>query len=221
MVRGAGAPEVERRRRGGRRATERRPRPPTSLTEEHAVELIMFVVLAVVLIGAAIMVVAQKNPVYSALFLILAFLGLAGQYVLLHAQLIAVLQVIVYAGAIMVLFLFVVMLLNVREGETPETKLRWQKLFGVVLAVIFLVLIGLTVAGNVRIGKQGVIGPEKLAELGNAQVFGKLLFTDFLFLFEATSVLLLVAMIGAIVLARRQPLDARAPAQTTPASPLE
>ena len=173
-------------------------------------ELIMFGILAIVLIGASIMVVAQKNPVYSALFLILAFLGLAGQYVLLHAQVVAVLQVLVYAGAIMVLFLFVVMLLNVREREAPESKLRWQKLVGLLFTLVLFMLVAVTLSGEVKIGKQGEFTPEKLAELGNAEVFGKLLFTDFLFLFEATSIVLLVAMIGAMVLARRQPADSDA-----------
>lgn len=171
----------------------------------------MFVILAVILVGASLMVVAQRNPVYSALFLILAFLGLAGQFVLLQAQIIAVLQVLVYAGAIMVLFLFVVMLLNVRDRQAPEAKLRWQKLFGLILTIILFGLVAVTVAGEVRLGPQGEFTPQRLAELGNAQVFGKLLFTDFLFLFEATSVLLLVAMIGAMVLARRRPLGASSP----------
>ncbi|MBI5167711.1 MAG: NADH-quinone oxidoreductase subunit J [candidate division NC10 bacterium] len=167
-------------------------------------ELGLFIVLALVAMASAIAVIIQRNPVYSALYLILTFLSLAGLYLQLQAQFIAAIQVIVYAGAIMVLFLFVIMLLDLRKEEQRAVKGGYQLLIGLLLAAILLGELGLVFGGGVLKGVPGEFSPEKVSALGNTQVVGRLLFTDFLLPFELTSVILLVAIVGAIVLAKRR-----------------
>jgi NADH-quinone oxidoreductase subunit J len=166
--------------------------------------MIAFYALAAVAVGASLLVIAQRNPIYSVLLLIASFGALSGLYVLLDAPFVAVIQIIVYAGAIMVLFLFVVMLLNAPHEETEHDRrvhplLRAGPLgFGVVLA--------LALAGE--LGWALVRGHESGAFAGGSvssvRSIGRLLFTDYAFQFEVTSVLILVAMVGAVVLARRE-----------------
>lgn len=168
------------------------------------VETAFFVILAVVSVVTAILVILQRNPVTSAIYLIMTFFALAGIYLLLNAQFIAVIQVLVYAGAIMVLFLFVIMLLNLEKEKKVIARHRLQKFMGVVLGVVLLGQIGLVFQSVLLGGSKGSFPPEKVAAVGNTEVLAKLLFTDFLLPFEITSVLLLVAMIGAIVLAKKQ-----------------
>jgi NADH-quinone oxidoreductase subunit J len=122
----------------------------------------------------------------------------------LNAPFIAVIQVLVYAGAIMVLFLFVIMLLNLEKERRLITRHRLQKVLGVFLGIILLGLIGMIFKSVLLEGSKGKFPPEKVAALGNTEVVARLLFTDYLLPFEITSVLLLVAIIGAIVLAKRQ-----------------
>ena len=165
-------------------------------------ELILFYSLAVVFVGSAIMVITRRNPVISALYLILNFFCLAGLYLTLHAQFIAVIQVLVYAGAIMVLFLFVIMLLNLGDEQQLREKISFKKIvaaglgFGLLMELIYIV------------GFIDVPMPEgdfsKGVEIGTVEYLGKQLFTTFLFPFEVTSVLLLAAMVGAVVLAKRK-----------------
>ncbi len=173
------------------------------------IETALFVILATVTVGAAVMVIVQRNPVNSAIFLIITFFCLAGIYLLLQAEFIAVIQVLVYAGAIMVLFLFVVMLLNLEKEKRPIIRHRLQKIFGVLLGAVLLFQIGMVFRSTLLRfsfldGAKGNFSPEKVAQMGNTQVVARLLFTDFLLPFEITSVLLLVAIIGAIVLAKRE-----------------
>ncbi len=168
------------------------------------VETALFTVLAVVTVITAILVIVQRNPVASAIFLIITLFSLAGIYLLLNAQFIAVIQVLVYAGAIMVLFLFVIMLLNLEREKKIITRHRMQKVFGVFLGIILLAQIGMVFNSVLLEGSKGTFPPEKVAAVGNTQVVARLLFTDYLLPFEITSVLLLVAIIGAIVLAKRQ-----------------
>jgi NADH-quinone oxidoreductase subunit J len=168
------------------------------------VETALFVVLAVVTVITAILVIVQRNPVASAIYLIITLFSLAGVYLLLNAPFIAVIQVLVYAGAIMVLFLFVIMLLNLEKEKRLITRHRLQKVLGVFLGVILLALIGMIFNSVLLEGSKGKFPPEKVAALGNTEVVARLLFTDYLLPFEITSVLLLVAIIGAIVLAKRQ-----------------
>jgi NADH-quinone oxidoreductase subunit J len=168
------------------------------------IETAIFIVLAVVTTITAILVIVQRNPVSSAIFLILTFFCLAGVYLLLHAEFIAVIQVLVYAGAIMVLFLFVIMLLNLEKEKRLVTRNRLQKIVGVLLGAVLLFQIGMVFKAALLEGAKGSFTPEKVAALGNTEVVARLLFTDFLLPFEITSLLLLVAIIGAIVLAKRE-----------------
>jgi NADH-quinone oxidoreductase subunit J len=167
-------------------------------------ETVLFVLLAVFAVVTAILVIVQRNPVASAIFLILTFFSLAGIYLLLHAEFIAAIQVLVYAGAIMVLFLFVIMLLNLEKEKRIVTRNRLLKGAGVLLGLALLVQIGTVFQKVLLEGTKGSFPPEKVASLGNTQVVAQLLFTDFLLPFEITSVLLLVAIIGAIMLAKKE-----------------
>ena len=158
--------------------------------------LITFYILAVVAIGAALGMLLSKNAVYSALFLILNFVTIAVFYLILGAPFIAMAQVTVYAGAIMVLFLFVIMLLGV-ERLTGEEVLIWQKPLAIGLAIL------LVFAGYYQLGVAGITEaamPKLVEGFGNPEAIGEVLFNNYLLPFEATSILLLVAMIGAIVL---------------------
>jgi NADH-quinone oxidoreductase subunit J len=166
-------------------------------------EVILFVVLAAVTVITALLVILQRNPVASAIFLIMTFFCLAGIYLLLEAPFLAAIQVLVYAGAIMVLFLFVIMLLNLEKEAKIITRNRLQKICGVFLGIVFLVQTGVVFHSVLLTGERGSFLPEKVAALGNTEVVARLLFTDFLLPFEITSVLLLVAIIGAIILAKR------------------
>jgi NADH-quinone oxidoreductase subunit J len=168
------------------------------------VETILFLILATATAVTALLVILQRNPVTSAIFLILTFFSLAGIYLLLFAEFIAVIQVLVYAGAIMVLFLFVIMLLNPDQERKFLVRNRLQKVLAVFLSFVLLGLIAMVFQAAFFEGTRGLFPPEKVAALGNTQIVARLLFTDFLLPFEITSVLLLVAIIGAIVLAKRE-----------------
>lgn len=167
-------------------------------------EWLVFAPLAAMALVTAVLVIILRNPVYCALSLVGTFFALSGLYLLLQAQFIAMAQVIIYAGAIMVLFLFVIMLLDV--GHEPPPWLRRDRpnlVFGIML--IALLLLELTLAIGSR-APQGIRGPytsELVDAIGNTQLVGRLLFTDFLLPFEITSFILLIAVIGAMVLARK------------------
>jgi len=169
-------------------------------------EITLFYLFGAIAIVASLLVIAQNNPIYSVLLLIGSFGALSGLYVLLDAPFVAVIQIIVYAGAIMVLFLFVVMLLNAPHEQT-EHDLRVHPLlrggplrFGAVLAIALIVELGwaLTKGG----GESGVFPGGAVTSVA---AIGRSLFTDYAFAFEVTSILILVAMVGAVVLARREP----------------
>ncbi len=168
-------------------------------------ETFLFILLAVATTISALLVILQRNPVTSAIYLIITIFCLAGIYLLLNAQFIAIIQVLVYAGAIMVLFLFVIMLLNLeKEQKRRVTRHLWQKALGIFLGVVLLAQIGMVFYSFLSAGRKGILPPEKVAAMGNTEVVARLLFTDYLLPFEITSVLLLVAIIGAIVLAKKQ-----------------
>jgi NADH-quinone oxidoreductase subunit J len=158
----------------------------------------LFYILAATALVAGALVVFQTHPLRSALWLIVNFFAVAGLYLLANAEFIAAIQIIVYAGAIMVLFLFVIMLLNLRQPEEPSPMpALGTKILAVSLAVTtgFLMMYGFkkTVLIPVRAGAPG---------LGNTESVARLLFTDYLLPFEVTSVLLLVAIVGAVVLSK-------------------
>jgi NADH-quinone oxidoreductase subunit J len=167
--------------------------------------LLVFYILAAVTVGGAVAVVSLPNPLYSVLSLILTFLGLAGLYLTLNAQFIAMAQVIIYAGAIMVLFLFVVMLLDLRREEWIPLRLPIQKFTGALIGVgLFAVILKVIFSGSVLTGAKGEFPAERVSEIGNTQILGKILLTDYLLPFQAMGVLLFVGIIGAVVLARRR-----------------
>ena len=160
-------------------------------------QMIFFILAGVALISGGL-VVFQRHPLRSALWLIVNFFAVAAMYLLAHAEFVAAIQVIVYAGAIMVLFLFVIMLLNLRQPEQEARFLHLgQKVGGIVLALFTVLLVCYSIA-------QVALPPGKEAPpgLGNTESIARLLFTDYLLPFEVTSVLLLVAIVGAVVLAK-------------------
>ena len=164
-------------------------------------ELLLFAGLALVAGVSALLVVVQRHAVYSALYLIITMGALAGVYILLEAHFVWVIQVIVYAGAIMVLFLFVIMLLDIRREQDPWAPSdRGRIVAAVLLSGVLLVELGLAVGQ--RLGATSAGAPAS-GGFGTTHTVGRLLFTDFLFPFEITSVILLVAMIGAMVLAKK------------------
>jgi NADH-quinone oxidoreductase subunit J len=153
-------------------------------------------------LGAALMV-WQKSPIASALYLVASFASLAGLFVLLHAPFLAAIQVIVYAGAIMVLFLFVIMLLNLRHDVADGMEHTARRIFGGLLGLTLLGLGWALLARPWALGPGGSETPERLAETGNTQAVAVRLFTDYVFPFELTSLVLLVAILGVVVLATR------------------
>ena len=166
-------------------------------------EFFFFSISLVVLISA-ILVIVLRNPIHSALSLVLTFFSLAGLYVLLNAHFIAAIQVIVYAGAIMVLFLFVIMLLNLEKEKKVRERHPLQKIFGAVIAFFILVAIGSVLATGVLYGKKGIHTIDKVNVVGNTKAIAGLLFTDWVLPFEIASILLLAAIIGAIVLTKKE-----------------
>ena len=167
--------------------------------------LFLFYLTAAVTIAGAMGVVSQPNPLYCVLSLIAAFLGLAGLYLSLSAEFIAIVQVVIYAGAIMVLFLFVVMLLNLGREERQPLQLPFQKILGVVAGLaIFAAILNAAVVNFSPAGEKGLFPAERINELGNTEILGKLLFTQYLLPFQAMGVLLFVGIIGAVTLARRR-----------------
>ena len=162
---------------------------------------IMFWFLSLLALGGAVMVVASKRPVYSILYLILTFFAISGHYILLNAQFLAIVNIIVYAGAIMVLFLFVVMLMNLNAESEPHQKNKWLLYIGGIAGGSLLLVI-------VAALKQTVVTTQ-LVQLNNGEVgliknLGMKLFTDYVFPFEISSVLFLSAMIGAVVISKKE-----------------
>ncbi len=166
-------------------------------------DAIVFYLFAGIAVLAAIGVIALRNPVHSALTLAVVFISLAALYVLLNAPFIAAAQVMVYAGAILILFLFVIMLLSpqVEQGTGALKAQRWiAPVFGILLALELALVLGNALLPPAR----GAFTPERVAAIGDTQAVGALLFTDFLLPFEITSLLLLVAIVGVIVLAKKR-----------------
>jgi len=169
-------------------------------------ESLMFIIMSLIIIACAIGVVFQKNPIYSAVFLIQTMVSLAVLYVLLHAQFVAAVQVMVYAGAIMVIFVFVIMLLNLNKDDLKgdRNKLPLQKPAAIILGLILVVMIGVIMTRTIYQGAQGEYTPEVMDQIGNTQLVGKMLFTKYVLPFEIASILLFAAIVGAIVLAKKQ-----------------
>ncbi len=167
-------------------------------------EAYLFYIVATIAVIAGVYLIFEKNPVFSALYLIQTMVCIAVLYILLEAQFIAAVQIIVYAGAIMVLFLFVIMLLNVSASEESKNALPFQRIPAIVMGIVLLVSIGLILKSKLPQGKQGEYTSAYVNTIGNTKLIGNLLFTDYLLPFEVTSILLFVAAIGAIMLAKRK-----------------
>jgi NADH-quinone oxidoreductase subunit J len=177
--------------------------PVLAATASEQAELIVFIVLAPLAVVTALGMVLSRNAVYSALLLVVNFFCLAGFYVLLEAQFVAAVQVIVYAGAIMVLFLFVLMLLGIGNEEVLRETIRGQRPAAIALSLgLVITIVGALLAGVFD------AEPASLAaanEGGNVQAIGRILFTRYTFAFETAGILLVVAAVGALVLGKRQP----------------
>ncbi len=159
----------------------------------------LFFFFASVAIAGALLMVLHRNPIYSALFLILTLFSIAGLYVLLNAPFIAAVHVIVYTGAIMVLFLFVLMLLDLKEEEKAAKRFRPGQIIGIVVSAVLMIEFGLLVSTN-SVG--GPVESGASAQIGDTVAIGSLLFTKYLFPFEVASILLLSAIIGSVILAK-------------------
>lgn len=165
---------------------------------------IAFYLLAAVAVVSALLVVTAKNPVHSVLWLILAFFSSAGLFVLLGAEFLAMLLVVVYVGAVAVLFLFVVMMLDVDFVKLREGYARYLPLAAIVAAVLLaeMIVISLTVASGGAAAD--AVGPvAATADQSNVEAIGRVLYTDYVYFFQAAGIVLLIAMIGAIVLTLR------------------
>lgn len=167
------------------------------------IEQVFFYIFAVVAVVTGLLVITHRNAIYSALFLVGTFFCIAGMYVLLNAQFVAAVQVIVYAGAIMVLFLFVLMLLSAGEA-TPREPLSAQRFFGFLFAALLL-LQTLMLFHVVRAtGQPGEMTQEAVRRTGSSELIGEALFKNFIYPFEVVSILLLLAIVGAVVLGRKR-----------------
>lgn len=168
-------------------------------------QALAFYVFAAITITSAAMVVISRNPVYSVLFLILAFFNAAALFVLIGAEFIAMILIIVYVGAVAVLFLFVVMMLDINLAEIREGFLKYLPvgaLIGVVLLAEILVGLGVLGSGSATVDALDKAGAQVLA-VDNTRAIGRVLYTQYFYLFQVAGLVLLVAMIGAIVLTLR------------------
>ena len=169
-------------------------------------DAVYFWALATVMVVASLLVVGQRNPIYSVLLLIVSFAALSGLYILLNAPFVAAIQIIIYVGAVMVLFLFVVMLLNV-PSEDPVKGYHARLLGGAGPRRFGAVLSGLLFVELVYAASQArVVAFPPGARPSSVYQIGMRLFGEYTFAFEVTSVLILVAMVGSVILARKEPL---------------
>ena len=169
------------------------------------IQTLAFYLFSAVTVFAAVMVISSKNPVHSVLFLILAFFNSAGLFVLLGAEFLAMILVVVYVGAVAVLFMFVVMMLDINIAELKHGFLQYLPLGGVVGLILLLELI--LSLGGVIISSQSqssIAAPRpNVNEVTNTEAIGNLIYTNYIYFFQAAGLILLVAMIGAIVLTHR------------------
>jgi len=161
---------------------------------------ILFYALSAFAIVSAVMVLISKNPIHSVLWLILVFFAISGHYILLNAQFLAIVNIIVYAGAIMVLFLFVIMLMNVKKDQEPQ-KQHLVKFIGVIAGGSFLTLLIALVKQTSQLQGKTVLLKE--GTIGLIHPLGKALFNDYVVPFEISSVLFLSAMVGAVIIGKK------------------
>ena len=161
---------------------------------------ILFWILSVMALFSALMVITSKNPVHSVIWLIIVFFAISGHYLLLNAQFLAIVNIIVYAGAIMVLFLYVLMLMDLKK-ETEPQKNRWLKLAGAV-AGGSLLLVLIAALKKADIAKD--IAETRTGDIGLIENLGKTLFSEYVVPFEISSILFLSAMVGAVVIGKKE-----------------
>ncbi len=165
------------------------------------IEALVFYIFSAVTIACGVMVISSKNPVHSVLFLILAFFNAAGLFVLLGAEFLAMILVIVYVGAVAVLFLFVVMMLNIHVEDLRQGIIKHLP-FSLLIGLVFLIeLIFVLSSGGWKKAPNAVLSPDAPH---NTQALGNVLYTDYVLLFQGAGLILFVAMIGSIVLTLRQ-----------------
>ena len=161
---------------------------------------ILFWILSVMALFSALMVITSKNPMHSVIWLIIVFFAISGHYLLLNAQFLAIVNIIVYAGAIMVLFLYVLMLMDLKK-ETEPPKNRWLKLAGAVAGgSLLLVLIAALKKADIA----NQIAETRTGDIGLIEDLGKVLFNDYVVPFEISSILFLSAMVGAVVIGKKE-----------------
>jgi NADH-quinone oxidoreductase subunit J len=158
----------------------------------------LFILLAIISIASVLGMIISKDQAYNALFLIVAFVAMGGLFALLEAPFIAAVQIIIYAGAIMILFIFVVMMINLRKGIEPEKK-KWIAYLAVAVAAVLVAELLLTIKGALE-----PVSSAALEKLGSPTDLGRLLFTKYLYPFEITSILIIAALVGAIVLVKKR-----------------
>ena len=161
---------------------------------------ILFWILSVIALFSALMVITSKNPMHSVIWLIIVFFAISGHYLLLNAQFLAIVNIIVYAGAIMVLFLYVLMLMDLKK-ETEPQKNRWLKLAGAV-AGGSLLLVLIAALKKADIAKD--IAETRIGDIGLIENLGKTLFSDYVVPFEISSILFLSAMVGAVMIGKKE-----------------
>jgi NADH-quinone oxidoreductase subunit J len=176
---------------------------------------VVFWVFAPISVASAVGMLLMRNAIHAALFLVVNFFTIAVFYLLLDAPFLFAVQIIVYAGAIMVLFLFVIMLLGVDRGDPIVERLKAQRGLAIVLAIAFAVEVTLAVRAGVGFATRAPDGFDVVNQAGNTQALAEVLFREYFFPFEVTSILLLIAAVAAMVLAQRK--TAPAPAVTAPA----
>lgn len=173
-------------------------------------DLVVFYMLAAVSVLGGAGVVTARNPVHAGIFLVISFFNSAGIFVMLGAEFLAVVQVIVYAGAILVLLLFVLMLVDTESLPQFYEGRPVQRTVGMLLGLILLLELGVAILNRSVVGPQGPATPEAVALVGgNTQALGRFLYSDYLLAFEVASLILLVGVIGAIVLALPERLGER------------
>ena len=168
------------------------------------VQALAFYVFAAVAVLSAILVVVNRNPVYSVLFLILAFFNAAGLFVLLGAEFLAMMLIVVYVGAVAVLFLFVVMMLDINFAALREGFVRYAWIGAIIGAVLAAEIIFVVSSGAISPAANMLGGSPTPAGVSNTEALGRILYTDYFYLFQVSGLVLLVAMIGAIVLTHRE-----------------
>jgi len=164
---------------------------------------LFFAYFSVVMVLSSVLVITRKNPVHSVLWMLILFVHIAALYLFLNAEFLAAIQIIIYAGAILVLFLFVIMLLNVKKEEA-EKRFQKQGALSLIIGIIFLTFFLLLLSKISVIPSPGEYTVKLIQSEGSIMTIGKVLYTEYLLPFEVASLILLVAIIGAVVLAKRK-----------------